>query len=187
MRPVHHFHREPVWKPYRQLESAAIPGDVRYWLVEADSLTQCIIDLCDGPFVVEVLRQRWTRPMLNESLTLNIRPDAYALVREVRLLCNGAPWVYARTVIPAATLTGRQKRLAHLRNRSLGAMLFADPSMRRGELEIACLTESDKLFATATAGLEAKPAEIWGRRSVFTLGNKPLMVSEIFLPEIARP
>jgi chorismate lyase len=53
-------------------------------------------------------------------------------LREVYLLCDGVPWVYARTAIPRETLTGRHRRLAYLKTRPLGAMLFADPGMARG-------------------------------------------------------
>jgi chorismate-pyruvate lyase len=37
------------------------------------------------------------------------------------------------------------------------------------------------LFAAAVRGLRHHPAGIWGRRSVFRLGGKPLLVSEFFL------
>ena len=120
--------------------------------------------------------------MSNEAQILGMSMNGHALVRQVQLLCKDVPWVYARTVIPRGTLTGRQRRLAHLKSRSLGAMLFADPSMRRGELQLARLTARDKLHAIVVQHLDQSPAEMWGRRSVFTLANKPLLVSEIFLP-----
>ena len=111
-----------------------------------------------------------------------MRRSSHVLVRQVQLMCNDVPWVYARTVIPRRTLTGRQRRLAHLESRSLGAMLFADPSMRRGELQLVRLTARDKLHAIVARHVDQLPAVMWGRRSVFTLSNKPLLVSEIFLP-----
>ena len=120
--------------------------------------------------------------MSNEARALGMRRSSHVLVRQVQLLCNDVPWVYARTVIPRRTLTGRQRRLAHLKSRSLGAMLFADPTMRRGELQLVRLTARDKLHAIVTQRIDQAPAVMWGRRSVFTLSNKPLLVSEIFLP-----
>jgi chorismate--pyruvate lyase len=92
--------------------------------------------------------------------------------------------VFARTVIPRATLTGPRRRLTRLKTRPLGAVLFADPSMQRGPVEIARLTPRDKLYPVALRHLGRQPPEIWGRRSLFTLGGKPLLVSEIFLPGI---
>lgn len=102
------------------------------------------------------------------------------MVREVELLCHNQPWVYARSVFPQATLTGRLRCLKKLDARPLGALLFNDPSMRRTHFEVAALnnaelsgyfnTTSDRFF--------------WGRRSLFFIDEKPLLVSEIFLPAL---
>ena len=105
-----------------------------------------------------------------------------AIVRQVQLLCDGQPWIYARTVIPVTSLRGRLQRLAHLGTRPLGGMLFADPAMRRGTVQLARICAGQALYAMATSSLQQPPAEIWGRRSVFRIANKPLLVSEIFLP-----
>lgn len=107
-----------------------------------------------------------------------------AWVREVQLLCDRQPWVYARTVVPVTTLTGAQRRLAHLGDRPLGAFLFADPSMSRGPVELAPVSSGQAMFCEAVAGLASEPGEIWARRSVFRVGNKPLLVTEIFLPPV---
>lgn len=131
---------------------------------------------------MNLLEQRWARPMLNESLALGVRRWNYGLVRQVKLLCENKPWVFARTVIPHSTFRGKQRRLAHLGNRPLGAVLFSDCSMKRGELEIASIVPGQQLFDQATSDLKQKPDRVWGRRSVFYLSGKPLLVSEIFLP-----
>jgi len=105
-----------------------------------------------------------------------------AIVRQVQLLCDGQPWIYARTVIPVTSLRGRLRRLAHLGTRPLGGMLFADRGMRRGTVQLARIRAGQALYVTATSGLQPPPAEIWGRRSVFRIAGKPLLVSELFLP-----
>lgn len=176
------YHPEPVWVPKGRFVRSQAPIAILHWLLDRASLTQRIIGACDGQFRVKVLSQHWTRPMSNEAQALGMRRSGHALVRQVQLLCDDVPWVYARTVIPRRTLTGRQRRLAHLKSRSLGAMLFADPSMRRGELQLARLTDRDKLHSIVAQQLDQSQAVMWGRRSVFTLARKPLLVSEIFLP-----
>ena len=104
-----------------------------------------------------------------------------ALVREVLLFGRGVPWVYARSVIPMQTLTGRLRKLRHLDSRPLGALLFSDPTMSREPLEWA------RISAHSSNSLTSKLPEcdqpIWGRRSVFRLSAKPLLVCEMFLPE----
>lgn len=178
--------REPHWRPCERIAYARIPPDLRCWLLDPASLTHRVEQACTGGFHVELLKQGWARPMLNERLLLNLRHGAAGFVRQVRLVCRGEPWVFARTIIPRATLSGPRRRLARLGNKPLGAVLFADPGMRRGDLQLARIRPGEQLFATATRGLQPAPLEIWGRRSVFYLGGRPLLVSEIFLPGI-RP
>ncbi|MBI3898798.1 MAG: chorismate lyase [Gammaproteobacteria bacterium] len=176
--------KEPLWRPHRRVSRAYVPAHLRPWLLDTGSLTQRIIAACGGEFSVVVLRQAWARPMRNEALRLGLRPDAYAVLREVKLVCNGRPWVYARTIIPASTLTGSERRLHWLGSRSLGAVLFADPSVARSEIEVARALPNDRLYEQATALLSERPAEVWARRAQFTLKGKPLLVSEVFLPAV---
>jgi len=122
--------------------------------------------------------------MLNEAQALGVLPHERCFVREVRLLCDEEPVVYARTVIPVRTLTGSRRRLSRLGKKPLGAVLFADPSMVRSGIEVAKLSPGQPLFVRATANLSPQPNQIWGRRSAFFLKHRPLLVSEIFLPAI---
>lgn len=165
-----------------------MPAAIWPWLLDPSSLTLRLQQACGGGgFRVRVVAQRWELPLLSEARALHIAPRRRALIREVWLLCGGRPWVFARTVIPARTLTGPQRRLDHLGERPLGGLLFSDPSMRRGQLEIARIGRGQPLFALATATLPAPPEAIWGRRSLFYLRNKPLLVCEMFLPGVGEP
>ena len=116
-----------------------------------------------------------------------MRRGEIAILREVELLCDEVPWVFARTLIPATSLRGPARRLAMLGDKPLGEVLFADPHMRRRTMEIAKLTPRHSLFSSATASLELPPAEIWGRRTLFLLAQSPLLVNEIFLPALSAP
>ena len=174
--------RDPRWLLHYRMPGGRIPADLMYWLLDPTSLTRRLQGLCGSGFHVQVVSQGWARPMRNEAQALNIQRGRYALVRQVRLMCHDHPWVFARTVIPRSTLSGEQRRLAGLGNRPLGAMLFADPGMTRGEMELSRIRPGERLFQQATQGLEKIPAEVWGRRSLFYLAGKPLLVSEIFIP-----
>jgi chorismate--pyruvate lyase len=176
--------RSVVWRPASRLPHSTIVPHFRDWLLDPASLTQRLICACAGRFSVQVLDLGWDRPLPDERRRLGMRERDVALVRQVQLRCNEAVWVYARTIIPRTTLTGRERRLAHLGARPLGAALFADPTMERDPVEVARLTAGSVLFGLATRGLAAPPEEIWGRRSVFRLSGKPLLVSEIFMPQI---
>lgn len=175
---------EPRWHSHRAGDRHGAPEDLLHWLLDRDSLTARLRAACRGCFRVEPRQQGWRRPLLDEARTLGLRPEDYAFVREVHLLCDDRPWVFARTVIPAGTLKGGRRRLAKLGRRPLGAVLFADHSMRRSPVEIARLLPGQPLFARAVGTLDKPPPAIWGRRSVFRLSGQPLLVSEIFLPAI---
>ena len=129
-----------------------------------------------------MLSQAWGAPCTDEARLLNMPKGQRAMVRQVQLLCDEQPWIYARTVIPVTSLRGRLRRLVHLGTRPLGGMLFADPGMRRGTVQLARISAGQDLFKAATLRLPQPPAEIWGRRSVFRIADKPLLVSELFLP-----
>lgn len=173
------------WRAHDQLPRRQPCDALRRWLFDAGSLTRRVQRACPGRFEVRVERQDWGRPRLDECRALRLRLPRRALIREVHLLCDGQPWVFARTVLPLTTLRGRGQRLAHIGSRPLGAVLFADPHLRRGPVEVTRVLPGERLFTAAVQGLRRAPAEIWGRRSVFWLDGKPLLVSEFFLPGIA--
>jgi chorismate--pyruvate lyase len=177
---------EPLWRPARRLTRAGVPEKYLPWLLDPASLTERIIHHCPRLFRVQLLSQARARPLRNEAMALGMRFGSRAVVRQVQLVCGDTPWVYARTIIPPRTLARKFHRFTRLGARSLGALLFADPSMERGEVEVARLTVADRLYHLATRDLREKPEVIWGRRSLFRLGGKPLLVCEFFLPEIAE-
>lgn len=175
---------EPVWRGSFRLNRAQLPQQWRDWLLDRSSLTLRLQRACAGSFSVEVISQRMEPPMLSEARALGRPPQELALVRQVRLRCNGQPWVFARTVIPLPSLRRGLRQLALLGNRPLGAVLFADPTMRRSGVEVARIDQGKRLYRRALGGDTTTATEVWGRRSVFTLRGQPLLVSEFFLPPL---
>jgi len=173
-----------AWRPRRHLPRGIVPSNLSSWLFDTTSLTQRLRQVCHGRFQVRVVSEAHARPLHDERVALNMRDNEGAVVRMVYLLCDGKPWVFARTVIPLRTLSGPQRRLTHLGSKPLGELLFADKTMRRGEVEVARLAAGSPVFSMAAQALKQKPGEIWGRRSVFYLQGKPLLVSEMFLPDL---
>lgn len=163
-----------------------VPADIAPWLFEQGSLTRRIVLHCENNFRVQVLSQQWQRPMLNEAIRLGAHPEKYALIREVLLYCGDTPWVFARSVLPYKTLTGPRRFLGKLGNRPLGEILFSDPTIQRDALEIAEIKKNQRMFNCATQSLTNIPDSVWGRRSVFYLHKKPLLVNEVFLPSIVK-
>lgn len=170
--------KESNWQYYHHLTANQLPSAVSTWLLDSGSLTQRLIRASNKHFQVQVISQKWQQAHFSERNLLGMATRELAIIREVALLCNAEPWVFARSVIPASSLTGHLRQLRRLKDSSLGQMLFRDPAMRRQPFQIAAIDgQSHQIphFLRQTSTL-------WGRRSRFELSGKPLMVSEIFLP-----
>ena len=177
-------HNEPRWMRLTAQSRLVLPQDVVAWLKESGSLTKAVVNACDGRFNLHLRGQRWRRGYASERELLGMRQGAHGLIREVELRCNESVWVFARTLIPASSFRGRAKRLARLRNKPLGAVLFADKSTQRVLSEVARITPRHALYHAATVNLVDKPSEIWGRRAIYRYAGQSILVNEIFLPAI---
>lgn len=175
--------REPQWHPATAFFSRRAPAQFRPWLTDTDSLTKQLICHCPGQFSVDVLRQYWAKPLASETTLLGIAAHSRAFIREVRLYCDQQGWVFARTVIPLNTLRGELQKLTQLGSQPLGAVLFSNHAIKRAPLEIARFNSGTPMYNDAVSN-STENRELWGRRSLFLLGNKPLLVNELFLDSI---
>ena len=73
-----------------------------------------------------------------------------------------------------------------LGNKPLGALLFAHPLVERKPLHYKALRGAHMLYQRAAVVLDNPPDRLWARRSLFYLHGAPLLVTEVFLPEISR-
>ncbi|HXH03377.1 MAG TPA: chorismate lyase [Candidatus Competibacteraceae bacterium] len=178
---------EPRWRDHRQWRRAALPHTLVGWLLESGSMTRRLRQACGGDgFSVRVLGQYRARPLPSEARLLGLPARSQAWVREVQLLCHGQPWLFARTVIPLALLRGSWRGLKELGSRPLGEVLFADPRVHRGPLQLACIGAGQRLHRRAFGALPETVGPLWGRRSLFHIGGGPLLVCEILLPDLVR-
>lgn len=161
-----------------------IPEELLFWLRDAKSLTYHLKELSKGQFSVDLLSYGKKRPLRDERNLLGLSEYGNAFVRQVRLLCAGQAVVFARTVIPEDTLSGKYRLLTRLGTRPLGELLFSDKSMVRSCVEVAAFPVNDRLFRGVDFDRGEGITTLWGRRSVYYLENKPLLVSEFFLPRI---
>jgi chorismate lyase len=171
--------RELQWYPsLRQLAPLQPNSGLRPWLLDAGSLTTKLIQLSGGTFRVAVLRQVFARATADEARALGIAYARLCLVREVVLLGQDEPWVFARSVLPLGSLTGRLRHLRKQGIRPLGAFLFSQPRLIRSPIELALIQPRHRYVPHELMLDES----LFGRRSIFWLDGKPLLVSEVFLP-----
>jgi chorismate--pyruvate lyase len=173
--------KEPRWRPQARFTNGELPPGDRPWLLDDGSLTSRLVKLGQGRFRVQRLYQGWQVPLPSERRLLDIGHRQQALVREVMLTLDHRPVVFARSVFPISSLDGSLAHLRRLQNRSLGAILFRHPGMRRSPFELARV-EGDSDYLPPELH---QPAPAWGRRSRFEIRGKGLMVSEVFLQGFA--
>lgn len=94
--------------------------------------------------------------------------------------------VFAHSVLPLPGLRGPWQGLSKLGNKPLGAALFANPLIKRTPLAFKKLGTRDPLYLRACQILTATPPQLWARRSIFSLKDSPILVTEVFLPDILR-
>ena len=170
------------WFTPSQALTRQIDPVILAWLSDEGSLTQRLKQFCPEQFSVDVLAEEWGKPDHSEAALLGIPMTQKVLLRQVHLKCGDTLCVYARSVIPLSTLRGKHHRLQYLKNKPLGEYLFANPTLKRSKIEWSKLTPGSRLHQVATAGGQAGDEAIWGRRSLFHIDAKSLLVSEFFLP-----
>ena len=161
------------------------PNDplLRSWLTEPGSLTARCQRGCTR-FRVRLLRYGKGRALADEAAgsTIGRQP---AWVREVVLECDGQPVIFAHTTLSTATRGRLARWMDRLANRSLGSLLFAYPGFRREAIEYLRLDRRHPLYQRAATVAEVGET-LWARRSLHRLGAQHVLVTEVFLPAIAR-
>ncbi len=155
----------------------------RNWLQDRGSLTRRIQDRCDH-FSVKRVFQSLSRVYGDELDVMGLRANELAMVREVYLYCGDTPVVFAHSVVAHKNLRGAWRGLSGLGNKSLGTVLFTNPRIKRTPLEFKKISRGHFLYDRACTRLPTKPANLWARRSLFTLHGQSILVTEVFLPAI---
>ena len=164
-----------------QIQTDQCSEKMRSWLYDNNSLTQKLENLC-GKFHVKVRQQRKISSV-TPSLSSHFNNEKNLLLREVFLCCDNVPVVFAQTEIPLSTITQSQAQLTELGSQSLGKILFQDPTIKRGTIEVAQFAQKSQQVLSQSLGLNYQHP-LWARRSFFYINDKPLLVSELFLPEL---
>lgn len=162
------------------LKDCDFNATLKSWLTDKNSLTARLKENSTS-FRVELLGQSielCTKEEANNAITAGEE----VLVREVVLYCDNEPHVFARSLIPLSSLTGEEEALANLGTQPLGQVLFNNPSLSRESIEFACFNEVSSVGKLCSSLDLTVADDLWGRRSIFKLENKPLVVAEVFLP-----
>lgn len=157
------------------------------WLTEHGSLTAAICAQAKH-FRVQRLRQTLSLPLIDEAQVLGLTMGTRAWLREVLLVANEVPVVYARSWIRQDDMRGAWHLFSKVGQRPLGHALFSDPRIERGKLYYQCFDARDVRFRQAMqeGNIQQSPTDLWARRCLFRRQQQELLVSEFFLPSILK-
>lgn len=164
------------------------PIQIENWLTKPFILSKAL-KLITPSLTVKVIKQSFDLPYPDEAhcLQINLSEDKNPLVRRVYLQDQIRPYCFARVIIPYATYLQEFQEVDVLGNQFIGEkMLYGREDMTRTPFEFTAINPHQTLFQEAMSGIGDNHAckTLWARRSVFTLGKHPLLITEIFLPPI---
>ncbi|MCZ4059554.1 chorismate lyase [Pantoea sp. LMR881] len=133
------------------------------WLLEEDSMTRRFEQHCQQVTVQPVREGFINADELTDEKAL-LPDDERFWLREIILFGDDEPWLAGRTLVPESTLNGPEIMLQQLGTRPLGRYLFSSSTLSRDFIE------------------PGKIHDLWGRRSRLRLSDKPLLLTELFLP-----
>jgi chorismate--pyruvate lyase len=107
-------------------------------------------------------------------------------LREIDMGCGEVPWMFARTRVPRATLA-RHPWLARIGMTTLGEALQAHGQVTRSGFDYARLYDDVEVVRLALGRARLPSQPLWVRRSTFEVDGLPLVLQEVFLPQIGRP
>ena len=154
-------------------------------LTEEGSLTELIGLLMGRTPVLHCLFQGMTLASPEENRLLGLSPKQLSHIREISMGSDSQDWMFARTVIPTATLTGEATGLSQLGNVPIGQLLFGDLKAKRKNMDLSRIEAKDIVFAQELGRKRFNIPEkfsLWRRQSVFEIASGSLLINEIFLP-----
>lgn len=158
------------WSEAERLFPAPPPA-VATALLDSGSLTEQLVARAGSSFAVQRLEEDWCQ-LSEQSLRREFGPVQQShrfWSRKVLLSGLAEPWVLAHTLMPAHSCCSELQQVLQLGDQPLGRFLFTQAGLIRANLK----------FAAADNGM-------WGRRSVFYLFSKPIMVAEFFTPQYVK-
>lgn len=142
--------------------------EVETELLQQGSLTARVKQLAGDSFQLQVREQCW-RALDTDELKLQFGPvaaDHKFWSRKVAMLGAGNDWILAHTLMPNHAAAGDLADVFTLQDKPLGEYLFQHPQLLRANFQL-CRSAMGH----------------WGRRSLFFLHRKPIMVAEFFTSE----
>jgi chorismate--pyruvate lyase len=172
-----------AWQNATLLETHSLPASFRAWMLDPGSMTVRMEHLC-RQVEVHVLTNQDDQMTDEERQYLPSIQGDRAWIREVIMTCDQVPWLFGRTVIPLSGAKASLPELTKLKTTPLGKVLFADPTTTRSGYQFAYLTPDNFYVQRCRQSIQSPSEPLWARRSIFHYQGKPLILTELFLPQM---
>ena len=152
------------WITYKEMLNKVKSDSVKSWLTENGPITKRIS--VNEDFELSLIRDEINKVDETDKKYLNNEVGDIK-VREVILLGNKIPKVYAKSLIPVDTIEKGFSKLGSLGTKPLGDILF----------EKDIFNKTDTIYSTFSDEVNI----FWGRKTKYLVKNLPFSVMEIFL------
>lgn len=158
---------------------------IQEWLTKPTILSKALKRF-SKTLQVKVLEQRFSDAFADEYSILQLDKNTKPFVRQVLLIGDqDVPLTYGRVIIPQATYQAYFQDFEKLGSQLIGeTLLYNNPHVARSGFEYRYFNARDPLWNFIYRHLpkDSPQQDLWARRSVFNLKDKPLLISELFLP-----
>lgn len=138
-----------------QLCVPRIQASHRHWLLDAGSLTKKI-QSCNKKFSVVCIQQAYASLQQSEQSCIGLPRGRKILQRQVLLLSNNKPVVFAHTITQINRAQQDWHFLKTLGNKALGTALFSNPLVYRTRFEYTKINARDFLYKATMDALKRK-------------------------------
>ena len=152
------------WISFKKMSILLVNENIKSWLIEKGPITKRIKS--EESFKLNLIKDEISAVDDSEKKFLKETSDKIK-VREVILMGNNIPRVYARSLIPIRTIENGFSKLGELGTKPLGDILFETEIFKKTDVVYAQFQDKDSIF--------------WGRKTKYIVKNMPLSVMEVFL------
>lgn len=170
------------WVPVTPSTLVAAPEHVRPWIALETSMTAQVSATLRAPISVILARQEQGDMAADEVRALGSRSQR-GMIREVCLTDGKRRALVARTVYTSNNLEALCGEQA-LGQTPLGSLLFAGSLPPEVTLREMAEIHPTMALYPLIASFVGACGPCWARRSRFLLNDQPLLVTEIFLPDL---
>ena len=152
------------WITYKEMTKQVRNSFIESWLIEDGPITKRISAKED--FELNLIRDEIGEVSKIDKKYLGVTKGNIK-VREVILMGNKTPKVYAKSLIPVNTIEKGFSKLGNLGNMPLGDILFEKDIFNKIDVLYSFFSYKSNIF--------------WGRKTKYLVKNLPFSVMEVFL------